>query len=150
MSGDSDPSPADAVSGLSLSTSDDVEDVDEQDAGDEAVDEATSDHQDAEGVETTRSLGSRDGLKNALLRTGPDKPLDKVNSPWDPEAGGITRIYRGMQKMLDFDGTPAVVDVVVGTAEFVQAFEPEGGDEAVDEQEASDEVVDVDEAVIGV
>lgn len=149
MSGGSDPSPADAVSGLSLSGStDEVEDVDEQDAGDEAVDEATSDHQTAEGVETMRSLGSRDGLKNALLRTGPNKPLDKVNSPWDPEAGGITRIYRGLQKMLDFDGTPAVVDVVVGTAEFVQAFEPEGGD--VDEQEASDETVDVDEGAMGV
>jgi len=110
---------------------------------DVAVDEATESHRAAEGAETSSSLTSRDGLKNALLRTSPDTPLSRVESPWNPEEGGVTRIYRGLQKMLDFAGTPAIVDLVVGTIEAMQTFEPDGGEEP--DADGDDVVAGVDE-----
>jgi len=105
-------------------TGDDV-----RDQADDAVDAATESHQAAEGVETASGGVSTDGLKQALLSTGPETPLSQVESPWDPEQGGVTRIYRGLQKALDFDGTPAVVDLAIGAVEAFQNFEPAGAEQ---------------------
>jgi hypothetical protein len=118
----SDPDPAAAVDGLELDS------VDQEPDASDAVDEATESHQAAEGTSTSPNLDSRDGLTNALLRTEPNKSLDQVESPYDPERGGETRIYRGLQKMLDFEGMPAILDIVVGLLEFIQNFEVDGGD----------------------
>jgi hypothetical protein len=117
----SDPDPAAAVDGLELTG------VEEESSTGNAVDEATESHQAAEGTSTASSLNSRDGLKNALLRTEPNRSLDQVESPYDPGRGGETRIYRGLQKMLDFEGMPAILDIVVGLLEFAQNFEVDGG-----------------------
>lgn len=119
-----------------------------RETADAAVDQVTESHQAAEGTSVTPSLSSRDGLKDALLRTSPEIPLERVESPWNPEEGGITRIYRGLQKLLDFEGTPAVVDLVVGAAEFVVAFEPAGGESEGQDQEpepTGDETVPLSE-----
>jgi hypothetical protein len=117
--------PASAVERIGTATTGE----EKRDAADEAVSAAVENHEAAEGAESTPSLSARNGLKDALLRTTPDVRLEDVESPWDPERGGINRVYRGLRKALDFEGTPAVVDIVIGVAEFVVAFEPEGGDE---------------------
>jgi len=96
---------------------------------DAAVDEATESHRAAEGAETSDSLASADGLQKALLRTSPETPLSRVESPWNPEEGGKARIYRALQKMFDFDGMPAAADFVIGFMEWAKNFEPEGGDD---------------------
>lgn len=131
--------PASAVERIATSSTPD----ERREAADDAVDETTESHQAAEGTETTPSISSRAGLKDALLRSEPNRPLHKVESPWNPEQGGITRIYRGLQKALEFSGAPAIVDIVVGAAEFVTAFEPAGAEEAAEQddgdQEASDD-----------
>lgn len=112
-----------------------------REAADEAVEAAVENHEAAEGVESTPSISSRNGLKDALLRTTPDVRLEDVESPWDPERGGINRVYRGLRKALGFEGQPAIVDIVVGAAEFMHAFEPEGdgtddGDESTEDEPA--------------
>lgn len=110
------------------------------DARSDPAADATASHEAAEGATSTGRFGSRGALQDALLSTDPGTPLRAVDSPWNPEEGGITRVYRGLQKMLDFAGTPAIVDVVVGVAEFVHAFEPDGGsDDDSDGQPADDE-----------
>jgi hypothetical protein len=119
-------SPSDAVPGDEETTS-----------ATKRVEEATEDHAAAEGAEaSSESLGSRSTIQEMLLSTEPDTPLASVDSPWDPELGGVTRIYRGLRKALGFDGMPAIVDVVIGAAEFIHEFEPDGGD---DDQEESDD-----------
>lgn len=133
---DEKPSPSEAM--RSLEVSDSPTSGTEADAADGAVDEATESHQAAEGVDATPSITSTKGFKQAILRTSPSRPLHEVESPWDPDRGGITRIYRGLQKMLDFEGTPAIVDLVVGAAEWAHRFEPEGGEDD-EQQEATDE-----------
>lgn len=143
----SDVDPASAVRAIDVSSPSGDHDGEQRraDAAD-AVQEATADHQAAEGAEASASLSSRDGLQNALLRTQPHTPLEQVESPWDPERGGINRIYRGLQKALDFEGMPAIVDVVVGAAEFVTEFEPAGGSE---QNESSGSSPAADEEGIG-
>lgn len=147
MSDGVDPSSAVASVDLGGSSRDQgstVDGADARDQADDAVDAATESHRAAEGAESSSSLSSRNGLKNALLRTSPDTPLEQVESPWDPERGGMNRVYRGLQKMLDFEGMPAVVDIVVGLGEFVVRFEPEGGDQeaGADQDGVDDELPD--------
>ena len=122
MSDDNPPSPSSAVRRVTSGE-------ERAEAADEAVQEATADHQAAEGAETTSSLSSRQGLRDALLQTEPSRPLERVEAPWDPERGGLTRAYRGLQKMLDWEGTPAVVDLFIGAAEWAKQFEPDGGEQ---------------------
>ena len=57
-------------------------------------------------------------LQEALLSTEPDTPLAAVNDPWDPVNGGETRIYRGIQKMTNINGMPAILDVAIGAIEM--------------------------------
>jgi hypothetical protein len=126
-------SPSDAVPGSEETTS-----------ATERVQEATEDHAAAEGAESSsKSLGSRSSIQEMLLSTEPNTPLASVDSPWNPDLGGVTRIYRGLQKMLGFDGMPAVVDVVVGAAEFIHEFEPDTGESS---EEADQESTDAGES----
>jgi hypothetical protein len=119
-----------------VSPSDAVPDSTDTTSATKRVEKATEDHAAAEGAEaSSETLGSRSRLQDMLLSTEPNQPLRAVDSPWNPEEGGITRIYRGLQKALEFDGMPAVVDMVVGAAEFVHKFEPEGGEEDVQEDD---------------
>lgn len=89
-----------------------------------------SEHAAAEGAPDETAVGSSSSWRDMLLSTSPEKPLGATESPWDPDLGGPTRIYRGLQKMADFDGMPAIGDLVIGAAETVVGFEPDGGDGA--------------------
>lgn len=97
-----------------------------------------SEHAAAEGAPDETAVGSSSSWRDMLLSTSPEKPLGATESPWDPDLGGPTRIYRGLQKMADFDGMPAIADLVIGAVETVVAFEPDGGDDA-DEENADDD-----------
>jgi hypothetical protein len=131
--------PASAVRNLTIESTEPEKDGEAtRDAADDAIDATTESHRAAEGAESMPSLSSRDGLKNALLRTTPNTRLSEVDSPWNPDEGGITRVYRGLQKALDFEGMPAIVDIVVGAAEYMSAFEPEGGEQENGGQQPSE------------
>lgn len=123
-----------------VSPSDAVPGSEETETATERVAEATEDHAAAEGAEaSSKSLGSSSSIQDMLLSTEPNTPLAHVDSPWNPEEGGITRIYRGMQKALGFDAMPAVVDVVVGAAEFIREFEPDVGEDDAGEEQTEDD-----------
>jgi len=74
-------------------------------------------------------------IKSMMMSTSPSKPLEDVEDPWAPEKGGITRIYRGLQKALGVAGTPAVMDIAIGSLEvFIDTQEENGdGDELEDD-----------------
>lgn len=103
-------------------------------------DSATANHAAAEGTEPDGDVGSSSALREALLSTEPERSLDAVESPWDPERGGLNRVYRGFQKMMGASGLPAILDIGVGIAEFVNGFEMDaaGGDV----QEESDDATE--------
>lgn len=133
-----------------VSPADAVEDVGAEADDTPTVEDATASHEAAEGAESSGRFGSRGALQDALLATDPNQPLETVDSPWNPEKGGVTRIYRGISKMLDFEGTPAIVDVVIGLAEFVVGLDDAeaessndetGGTEGYDEAEGDDRLV---------
>lgn len=95
----------------------------------EATDEATEAHAAAEGVNATETsgTGSSSTLRDMLMSTDPDESLEHVESPWDPEVGGIDRVYRGVRKMAGVDGLPAIADLTIGVAEFVVGRDLGGG-----------------------
>jgi hypothetical protein len=131
-----------------ISPSDAVDVDDGSGAGAEAVQEATEDHAAAEGAESSSSsLGSTSTIQEMLLSTEPETPLARVDSPWNPEEGGITRVYRGLRKMLGFSGMPAVVDVVIGAAEFIHEFEPDV-DERDDQDDGDDQLAEFEGAEV--
>ena len=66
------------------------------------------------GVDAGKSIVDR------LLNTQPNTPLESVESPWQPEAGGPPRIYRGIQKIGDIEGMPAIADILIGIVETMQ------------------------------
>jgi|GEM_PF-2634831 len=101
------PSPSDAVEAI--------------DTGGE---QAAEGHAAAHGTEpaSTEDIGSERTLRDMLMSTGPEKPLAQVDSPWNPEEGGETRVYRGIQKMVDFDGMPAIGDIIIGAGEWWTSF----------------------------
>lgn len=93
----------------------------------------------ADAGETTTSSSSSStststSIFDALRSTEPDPPLDTVESPWDPNRGGRVRIYRGLQKALDMDGTPAAVDLVVGALEELSDIELDVDDQDDDQE----------------
>jgi len=96
----------------------------------EVPDADASTHAAAEGVETPGKTGSDSTLRDMLLSTDPDKSLREVESPYDPDAGGLARVYRGVQKATGVDGTPAVVDVIVGAVEVVQSLDDQDTSDA--------------------
>ena len=72
------------------------------------------------GPSASDSAGSDSGgLLDKLLSTEPAPDLREVEDPWNPEQGGPTRIYRGLMKMGDLDGMPAIADIVIGILETV-------------------------------
>jgi len=129
---------------------DDVDDAVE--SADDSVGRETdptdpTDPADPTGPTEATSSSESASLLDALIATQPDPPLDSVESPWNPESGGLARLYRGVGKMLDVDGVPAVFDVVVGFAEHlhhVGAFDDgdgdgDGGDDGLGELGVIDE-----------
>lgn len=117
--------PADFVSSEPFRSTADAG-ADDDDAPDSSSDGATN-HADAEGADPggaglgrpspSTPSSTADVLRDALMSTDPDLPLESVESPFDPEHGGIRRIYRGFLKMTGASGVPAVVDVVLGLIE---------------------------------
>ncbi|MCD2199091.1 hypothetical protein LPA44_04150 [Halobacterium sp. KA-4] len=86
-----------------------------------AVDEqAAEGHAAAEGVEPVDGgdVGSERTVREMLLSTGRGRSLDEVESPWDPDRGGMTRIMRAIQKATDVDGLPAIADLGIGLGEW--------------------------------
>ena len=68
----------------------------------------------------------RSSVVEALMNTEPSEPLEMIESPWNPERGGPTRVYRGIQKLTNVDGMPAIADILIGAAEtFVEEVETE-------------------------
>jgi len=91
----------------------------------------------AEGVpQPSQAEMGREGrlgtLKQMALSTDPSVPLEEVENPWDPDRGGLARVYRGIQKATGVDGLPAVADVFIGTLEWAWNFnlEQPGGEAA--------------------
>lgn len=106
-------------------------------SADEGADGGAANHAAAEGADSSgsRGLGSTDAWREMLLSTGPDVSLEEVENPWDPERGGVTRIYRGLRKMTGLDGMPAIIDIAIGTVEAVHQLKdrlPEDDDGADD------------------
>jgi hypothetical protein len=103
----------------------------------EGADDATADAAQAatDAADMSDDSGGPFGaLTDALTQTEPSRPLETIESPWNPEQGGVNRIQRGIQKMTNTDGIPAWVDIVIGAIEvFVDnqtetqdATDPEG------------------------
>jgi len=118
---------------------------------DAGADGGTENHAAAEGADSSGSdgLGSTSAWREMLLSTGPDDPLEQVESPWDPERGGLTRMYRGIRKMTGLDGMPAIADLVVGAVEVAHDLtdaladdDPDGDVEDADVQEDGDDAED--------
>lgn len=92
-------------------------------------------HEAAEGADSSGSvsLGSPKTWYKALLETEPHMDLDEVEPLWDPEAGGLSRIKRGLHK----SGIPiqsAAWDFTLGTFEAVSGlFDEEKGTDGDDE-----------------
>jgi hypothetical protein len=61
------------------------------------------------------------GLIGRLFSTEPNPPLEAVESPWNPDVGGPSRVFRGIQKIGDIDGLPAILDILIGLAETAQS-----------------------------
>jgi hypothetical protein len=104
----------------------------------EAAADATEQHGAAEGADasSTSGMGSTDTLREMLLSTDPSPSLADVDSPWNPDLGGPSRIYRAFMKMGNFDGMPAAVDLVIGAAETAKSLsleEPDAGDDDQDD-----------------
>lgn len=78
-----------------------------------------------EGGSAGVSPGDNTGksIMDRLLNTEPNVPLEQIESPWRPDVGGPTRIYRGVQKLGDIEGLPAIVDIAVGIAETVVSMD---------------------------
>jgi hypothetical protein len=99
-------------------------------------------HHEAEGIEgesEAGDLGSGERLKEMLLSSDPDQSLRETESPWNPEDGGVTRVYRGIKKMTGAPGMPAIGDLLIGLIEAVHSYQIEGGREAAEGGESADE-----------
>lgn len=114
----------------SLSPSDAV-DLDE----DSAAEQLTDDHAAAEGADVSEStgIGTRKTLEEMALSTEPSVPLEHVESPWDPDRGGPTRILRAVQKATGVDALPAIGDLVLGVLETLSSIEAEDEDAGSDD-----------------
>lgn len=109
-----DMSPSDVVDGPDSAS--DAGDDDRPDRGD------SSDPPASEPSSTSTSRTST--IKDMLFSTSPEEDLDNVEAPYDPERGGLNRVYRGITKMVDVDGLPAIADVVLGFAEWLDLADP--------------------------
>lgn len=80
-------------------------------------------HAAAEGVDADGEVGKVESLREMLLSTDPGRPLAEVEDPWNPDDGGLNRVYRGFQKMADIDGLPAVLDISIGACEWFWQYQ---------------------------
>jgi hypothetical protein len=99
-----------------------------------AADETTA-ALEAEMDQPEASSGALESLLDGLMETEPSKPLSSVESVWNPELGGPRRIKRGIQKMTNTDGTPAIFDIAFGIGE---TFAARADQEASDRAEVND------------
>lgn len=108
----------------------------------DATDADASNHADAEGAEADgdSKTGSDSTVRDLLLQTGPETPLEDLESPWDPDRGGVTRIYRGINKMADWQGMPAIGDIGIGLIEAAVNIDLEGGDDDAGEGQRTEAV----------
>jgi hypothetical protein len=83
----------------------------------------------------------RGAITDALMSTDPSKPLKAVEDPWDPDRGGTTRIFRGLQKAFGSSGLPAIGDMVIGVVE-IYADQQEADDLDGDDLEATELAID--------
>ena len=105
----------------------------------------TENHAAAEGAEASEDMGSMSTLREMLLSTDPSPSLHEVESPWNPDLGAETRLYRGLMKMTGVDGMPAIVDVVIGMAEIVTSLDLDVDD---DQEDDADDAVPFDAAEV--
>ena len=96
------------------------------------------DHAAAEGAPEETTVGSSN-VREMLFSTEPERSLDAIESPWDPDRGGPTRVYRGLQKMAEVEGMPAIFDVGVGIAETVVWIQREREEAATDQEDDADQ-----------
>ena len=115
----------------------------EPDTGVPELPEGTEAHMGAEGIDASGSSVSSE-MFSSLWNTRPNPALEAVESPWDTENGGLSRVYRGVQKMADVDGMPAIVDVLVGMAEFWTQQQGPNSDDNTEEIETVGTEVPVD------
>lgn len=73
--------------------------------------------------------GFIDNIMSRLMATDPNPELENVDNPWKPQEGGTTRIFRGIQKMGDIEGIPAIADIVIGIIEIQSSDEINLGQE---------------------
>lgn len=124
----------------------DQEDVDAGDAG--GAERVADTHQDAEGQDVDADMGSTSRWREMLMSTDPDPRLEDVDNPWDPDLGGLSRVYRGLQKAFGVSGTPAVVDLAIGAVETFVDVRPTADDQE-DQQRDREHDVDETDPVIG-
>lgn len=78
-----------------------------------------------ESIDETPTLeddnsGFLDNITGRLMATEPNPDLQSVESPYNPQKGGTSRIFRGVQKMGDIEGLPAIADIIIGILEVAQ------------------------------
>lgn len=106
-------------------------------------------HADAEGGPDEEDVGSESSLREMFMSTEPNTSLGDVDDPWDPDRGGTTRIYRGLQKMLGFTGAPAIVDLAIGAVEAFHATKDSLSSSSSEDEDVQEDVDDdrADDAV---
>jgi len=82
-----------------------------------------------------------EGLTDMAMSTSPSPPLESVESPWDPERGGPSRLMRASQKAFNTDGLPAGLEAIIGIAEiYVGATATDSTDSTADGTATAEEV----------
>jgi hypothetical protein len=72
-------------------------------------------------VDDAGGASGRGSVTDMAMSTDPSPSLDAVEDPWDPDKGGTTRIFRGLQKAFGASGIPAIGDVLIGVVEVYSA-----------------------------
>ena len=85
---------------------------------------------DGQTGDATAGVSGSKSIVDRLLNTKPNTPLESIESPWQPEAGGPPRIYRGIQKIGDIEGMPAIADIAIGIVETMQQQQNDTADSA--------------------
>jgi hypothetical protein len=120
--------------------------VQEDDPETQVVEATSSSHQAAEGTESSGKF-SRSTLKDMAFSTEPSMSLEDVESPWNPQAGGWTRIKRSFMKATGIQGTPMILDFFVGIGEVVHTWDESFNLSEPDEDDEDDQDEDPFETV---
>ena len=88
---------------------------------------------DGQTGDATPGVDGGKSIVDRLLNSEPNTPLESVESPWQPDVGGPARIYRGIQKIGDIEGMPAIADIAIGIVETMQQqSDSDDSDDSVD------------------